>query len=371
MNEISNVIIFNGSKKEFDKLLPETYTTLTELVYQFDNESKNLKLMLPNNNGEYPKEEMPEKISVENFVIGSSEYAGVNEHVITNFINFLSKFEIDNLHIQNPPKLLEDQIIRLFPDVKRQKQEYKKLELRHLKEINSNYDNVILGQKSVKSELLQSLFPLTIEKRQKPVVLLFYGKSGIGKTETAKYISKVLDEPIFRKQFSMYQNTQFATYLFGGTHHESSFAKDLLDRESNVLLLDEFDKANPVFHSAFYQLFDEGIYEDRNYSLHLSRSIIICTSNYTDLADIKENLGGAIYSRFDKIIKFSDLTANVKNQIGEKEYAKISQEFNYALPTKVQKRLIEAYDRCENVREIQHLIENTFSFSIINDMIQE
>lgn len=373
MNEISNVIIFNGSRQEFGKLLPEpdSYKTLTELAYQFDNESKNLKLVVPTNNGEYPKEEPPEKIDVENFVIGSSEYAGVNEHVITNFINFLSKFNIDNLYIQNPPKLLEDQIVRLFPNAKRQKQEYKKLELEHLKEINNNYDNIILGQKSVKSELLQALFPLTIEEHQKPVVLLFYGKSGIGKTETAKYISKVLNESIFRKQFSMYQNTQFATYLFGGTHQESSFAKDLLDRESNVLLLDEFDKANPVFHSAFYQLFDEGIYEDRNYSLHLNRSIIICTSNYTDLVDIKENLGGAIYSRFDKIIKFSDLSTDVKEQIGEKEYKKFSKEFNYILPDEIHERMKGAYFQCENVRQLQHLVENTLSLTIINDKLKK
>ncbi|HEM6115677.1 TPA: ATP-dependent Clp protease ATP-binding subunit [Streptococcus suis] len=368
---MDKVTVFKGSKKEFDNLLPDNFKTLTELAYEFDNESKNLKLIVPNNNGEYPKEEVPEKISVKNFVIGSSEYAGVNEHIITNFINFLSKFNIDNLFIQNPPKLLEDQIIRLFPKVARQEQEYKKLELEHLKEINKTYDNIILGQKSVKSELLQALFPLTIEKRQKPVVLLFYGKSGIGKTETAKYISKVLDEPIFRKQFSMFQNTQFATYLFGGTHQESSFAKDLLDRESNVMLLDEFDKANPVFHSTFYQLFDEGIYEDRNYSLQLNRSIIICTSNYTNLADIKENLGGAIYSRFDKIIKFSDLSIDVKNQIGEKEYEKISKTFGHKLSPEILNRLRDTYQNCENVREIQNLVENTLSLSIINDKMKD
>ena len=63
----------------------------------------------------------------------------------------------------------------------------------------------------------------------------------------------------------MFQNNEFATYLFGGKYNEKSFAQDLLARRSNVILLDEFDKANPIFHSAFYQLFDEGIYEDTNF----------------------------------------------------------------------------------------------------------
>lgn len=366
---MNKVNIFYGSKSKFNDLIPSEYRSLSDLVYQFDNDSKNLKLIVPNpnNEGRYPKEEPKEKINVKNFVIGSSEYAGVNEHVITNFINFLSKFKVQNLYVQNPPQQMYDQIIRLFSKPKIQYQEYKKLELRHLKDINSKYNDVIIGQESVKSHLLQALFPLTLKNRQKPIVLLFYGKSGVGKTETAKYISQILKEPIFRKQFSMYQNTQFATYLFGGTYQETSFAKDLLDRESNVLLLDEFDKANPIFHSAFYQLFDEGIYEDRNYSLKLNKSIIICTSNYTDLKDIEKNLGSAIYNRFDKIIKFSDLNKEAKKQIGAKEYSRLSQEFNYDLPEDIKIRLEEAYLKCDNVRQIHHTIENTFSLYIIDN----
>ena len=50
----------------------------------------------------------------------------------------------------------------------------------------------------------------------------------------------------------MYQNNEFANYLFGGKYNEKSFAKDLIVRDSNVILLDEFDKAYAVFHSAFY-----------------------------------------------------------------------------------------------------------------------
>ena len=57
-----------------------------------------------------------------------------------------------------------------------------------------------------------------------------------------------------------------------------------MDRESNIILLDEFDKANSVFSSTFYQLFDEGKYEDHNYYVKLEKSIIVCTSNYTDEA---------------------------------------------------------------------------------------
>ena len=68
----------------------------------------------------------------------------------------------------------------------------------------------------------------------------------------------------------MYQTQGFFDYLYGADHNRGSFAKDLLERKSNVVLLDEFDKANPGIWSAFYQMFDEGHYMDKNYDVDLS-----------------------------------------------------------------------------------------------------
>ena len=362
---MNKVIIFYGSKEKFNRIIPKEYRNLTDLVYESDKDGKTMRLVVPNQYGEYPQEEKEEKTFVKNFVISSDEYAGVREHVITNFINFLAKFDVENLYIQNPPLQISEQILRLYPKADVKYQKYKKLTTSHLLKLNEEFDDKIIGQEDVKLELLQALFNKKKKNKKKPVVLLFYGKSGIGKTETAKYLAQIIGEPIFRKQFSMYQNNQFATYLFGGAHYEKSFAKDLLDRKSNVLLLDEFDKAHPSFHSAFYQLFDEGIYEDQNYYLTLKKSIIICTSNYTDLKDIEENLGSAIYNRFDKIIHFKDLSIESKMRIGQIEFGKYEKNFNYRLNDATKKRLEESYIQCDNVRQIHHLIENTFALATI------
>lgn len=69
--------------------------------------------------------------------------------------------------------------------------------------------------------------------------------------ETAQFLTEHIGGKILRKQFSMYQNNEFVNYLFGGKYNEKSFAKDLIARDSNVILLDEFDKAYFVFHSTF------------------------------------------------------------------------------------------------------------------------
>ena len=196
-----------------------------------------------------------------------------------------------NMYIQNPPLHLSEQLYRAYGDkkiIEEVRQEYNGLTENILKLIYNDYDKRIIGQEKVKNHLLKTIYPVLNNKQKKPVVLMFYGSSGVGKTETAQYLSEVLAGKLFRKQFSMYQNNQFATFLFGGSYNEKSFAKDLLDRESNVILLDEFDKANQTFHSAFYQLFDKGIFEDQNYRVHLDSAIIICTSNYISEEEIKK-----------------------------------------------------------------------------------
>ena len=80
-----------------------------------------------------------------------------------------------------------------------------------------------------------------------------------------------------------------------------------MERESSIILFDEFDKPNPLFHSAFYQLFDEGMYEDRNYRAEVKNAVIICTTNYASANEARERLGAPLFARFDAVIGFRPL----------------------------------------------------------------
>jgi len=367
---MNRVVIFYGSRSAFEQIIPKRdCRNLTDLVMEIDTDNRSFVVEIPDR----PVEEK-KKTLVENFIIESDEYSGVREHVILNFANFLAKLNVNNLYIQNPPIAISSQIEKLYTQVEIIRQEYKAISKDNLVELYNNYQNKIKGQNKALKLLLQALYPLTNPNRKKPVVILFYGDTGLGKTETAHAISDVVKERLFRKQFSMFQNNQFATYLFGGTHYEKSFAKELLDRESNVILLDEFDKANSTFHSAFYQLFDEGIYEDQNYHLELKNSIIICTSNYKTVDDIKNKLGKAIFSRFDSVIKFDDLSTDSKNQIAFMQF-----EEKYNAYTKSEQLIIDSFDirdkliekctQCNNAREISHLIDDTFALVLLTNLI--
>ena len=382
---MNKILIFYGSKNKFLKRCPDEYKNLTYLAAEADRRQKEININVKGikktstygfDDEEEDEEEDDKRIYVKNFVIDSNEFSGVNDHVIINFVNILSYFIIDNLFIHNRPLLVSAQLQRTYGEIVEViKEEYRYLKKSHIKLINDDYNNKVIGQDNVKVQLLKSLFPLTIKGRKKPVVMLFYGNSGIGKTETALYLASVLKEKLFRKQFSMFQNNQFSTYLFGGSYKEPSFAKDLLDRESNVILLDEFDKANPYFHSAFYQLFDEGVFVDSNYHVELNKAIIICTSNYQNLDEIKEKLGAPIYNRFDTIIHFKDLSKESKYQIAQQIFDKTEKTYKryykLELSEKIKSNLFQAVVECENVREIQHLVEDTFSLAEVLEIVKE
>lgn len=367
---MSKVVIFYGSRAAFEKIIPQSgCRNLTDLVMEIDTDNRSFIVEIPDR----PVQEK-KKTYVENFIIESDEYSGVREHVILNFVNFLAKIDVGNLYIQNPPLVISLQIEKLYPNTEIRRQEYRSIKKDDLITLYNNYDQKIKGQRKALELLLQALYPLSNPNRTKPVVILFYGDTGLGKTETAHSISDVVNERLFRKQFSMFQNNQFATYLFGGTHYERSFAKDLLDRESNVILLDEFDKANPTFHSAFYQLFDEGIYEDQNYQLELKRSIIICTSNYKTIDDIQNKLGKAIFSRFDSIIKFEELSIDAKKEIAimqfDKKKASYLKEEQVLINEKLDAAtLIKYCTQCRNAREISHLINDSIALVLLRDLL--
>ena len=372
---MNKIIIFYGSNREFNKKIPRDSRNLTDVVMELDSDSKNMIVHIPElqkENSETKTEK--EKLKVANFVINSDEYSGVREHVIINFANFIAKMDIQNMYIQNPPIHISEQLHRIYDDkniIQEIQQPYNGITKTIIQQFYNGYDDKIIGQEIAKMKVLQALYPLMDNKQKKPMVILFYGDSGIGKTETAHYLAELLDGKLMRKQFSMYQNNQFGTYLFGGSYGEGSFAKDLLDRDSNVILLDEFDKANPVFHSAFYQLFDEGVYEDQNYKVNLDYAIIICTSNYKTESEIKEQLGTPIFNRFDAVIHFAELSDEAKEKIARnfiQETIEKYKEDTIEMDENILLRLQKSAIGYSNTREIKHLIKNTFSLYAIRKL---
>lgn len=363
---MDKIIIFYGSDEEFNKIIPIEARSFTDVINEIDENHRTVARSWG--------DEVPE---AENLVIHSSEYLGVREHVIINFANFIGEVDVQNMYIQNPPLCISEQLHRIYDKqgiISENHQTYNEITKDIIRQFYREYDDHVIGQKTAKMEILQALYPLMNKRQKKPVVILFYGDSGIGKTETAHYLAKLLDGKPMRKQFSMYQNSDFAMYLFGGNHEKSSFARDLLGRDSNVILLDEFDKANTFAYSAFYQLFDEGVFEDQNYKVNLEYAVIICTSNFKTKSEAKAQLGAPIFNRFDAVIHFEDLSREAKTRIAADYYQEISEKYkeeNIELDEETLSCLQKATVELSNAREIKRLIQDTFSYLAIRKLCLE
>ena len=138
--------------------------------------------------------------------------------------------------------------------------------------------------------------------------------------------------------------------------------------------MDEFDKPHPVFYSAFYQLFDEGVFSDKNYTLKMDNAIIICTSNFQSENQIREQLGDPIVSRFDAIIKFDDLPIDSIKELIKREF-----DNQYSSLEKEEKTIIDGLNlldeifkvtnKLKNARQIKKVVREVISAQLIDQLL--
>jgi ATP-dependent Clp protease ATP-binding subunit ClpA len=372
---MKEIVLYYGPKSDFIQRLPHTtpIMTISALAIHSDRKMREHVFKIQGRRGEEPANEA-QKMPVPCLVGFSDQYAAISESALQSFFSFIDQYDVETMYLQNPPIQVTTQVGNLIAPIKVIQYIYNTIDLNTLQDVNKSYSGTIIGQENALRKLLASLYPLCEKNREKPVTLLFYGPTGVGKSETALFLSRVMGQKLLRKQFSMFHGSEFFSYIFGGRHSQGSFAKDLMERESNVILLDEFDKANPVFHSAFYQLFDEGIYEDKNYHVDVKRAVIICTSNYASKEDAEEKLGRPLFARFDAAIGFNPLSEGTVIKILEKEYGALvdtltPEELRLISLDSIHERLIGHAGSLDNSRQIRQLVRHIASEAILESIL--
>lgn len=251
-------------------------------------------------------------------LVKNNNYHGIVESAHDRLGSLIEEVTTDDaiIYIHNPPKKLEEYLegvharSKILLSYEREKYDIKR-EPDKFSENMTNIGKNIFGQDDAIAEISKSMWYMTTVNRKKPYVIMLYGNSSLGKSELVREISKkFFDGKFVEKHLSMFKSDTYLSYFFGDKPNRRSLGFDLLERESNLIFLDELDKCPEYFYSAFYTLFDNTIFSDHTYELDISGLFIILTSNYRDENEMKDRLGLPIFYRIDKFIRFNDFDEN-------------------------------------------------------------
>ena len=126
-----------------------------------------------------------------------------------------------------------------------------------------------------------------MQTSERPMSFLFLGPTGVGKTETAKALAALYyggEQNMIRLDMSEYTDEDGVRRLLGSPPGQGDERGELTDKihdnPSSIVLLDEFEKANPKIHNLFLQVLDDGrLTDNKGVTVSFRNAIIIATSN--------------------------------------------------------------------------------------------
>ena len=206
---------------------------------------------------------------------------------MTNKNNILVDISDDlNIISSGMPLMSVEEIINQYPDLTK----VSKL-LRFDKEkLLSQLRNVIAQQDN--TNVVADAIYTWIRKRKKtrPLVFMFAGTSGTGKTYTAKKIASSLEEDGYkyvRLDMEQYTTEADSWKLLGsstgysGSTDDSPIFAARKSSEKLVILFDEIEKANPILFTNIMGLMDEGLLANgKGQTYDFKQSIIVLTTNH-------------------------------------------------------------------------------------------
>lgn len=219
-------------------------------------------------------------------------------------------------------------------------------EMSSLLKLESNIKNTIISQEDAIRRVVSAVKRgrVGITNRNRPwASLLFLGPTGVGKTELAKTLAKILfgndEDRLIQIDMSEFMEQHSVSKLIGSPpgyvgFEQGGFLTDkIAENPYSVVLFDEIEKAHPEVLNILLQILEDGhLTDSRGGRVSFQNSIIILTSNI-----------GAEKINEQKVLGFYKDRSET-NEISEADYEKMKEKLMLELKKKLRPELVNRLD---------------------------
>ena len=276
-----------------------------------------------------------------------------------------------------------------------------KSDLTLLKSLEKNLQKRVFGQDDAIETIVKAIKinRAGMGEDNKPVgSFLFTGSTGVGKTEVAKELAKVMGVHFERFDMSEYGEAHTVSRLIGAPAGYVGYEKGGLLTESikkhphTVLLLDEIEKAHPDLMSLLLQVMDNATLTDNNGTkADFQNVILIMTSNLgatqsnimgfekddsiNEDKAVKKFFAPEFRNRLDATVKFTQLTEPILVKIVTKfikdlELSLADKNIKITLTIKAKKELARVgYDKLMGARPLQRVITKHIKTPLTDEIL--
>ncbi len=273
-----------------------------------------------------------------------------------------------------------------------------------LQNLEPELKQVVYGQDSAIAAVCRAikLARSGLAHPDRPVgAFLFAGPTGVGKTEVARQLAKVMGVEFIRFDMSEYMERHTVSRLIGAPpgyvgFDQGGLLTDAINKTPHsVLLLDEIEKAHPDLFNILLQVMDHATLTDNNGRKADFRNVIIVmttnagaqelaramigfgagTSTGSPKAVIERMFSPEFRNRLSATIEFAPLPPPVIEQVVEKFLGELQQRLNASKVTlevspAARKWLAEhGYDTRFGARPLGRLIENEIARVLADDVL--